>query len=216
MAEITLPLGAHAAVCREHRVDGTPAEVGALQTACPVTHRLLIQRHRVISQPWPVGIRHTPCVVVHRGEGCVHLREEGLGLRACNAYTVDENRRFERLVLGHVEHLESEAPGIRLPHRVVGADQLAAALHDLAGDEIAEGQHASPDAASRFDDGHVEAGAGELERRGKAGEPGADHDHTPASGRRLREAASTQEQPRAGGNRGLHHLPPGEAVAAVR
>ena len=57
---------------------------------------------------------------------------------------------------------------------MIGADELAAALNNLALDEVVEADHAAADALASFEHGHVAAGMGQFVGRRQPGEAGAE------------------------------------------
>src|SRR5262249_53798359 len=97
---------------------------------------------------------------------------------------------------------EAEARGEAPEGRVVGVDQLAAPLGDLALVEVTRvREHAAADAIRRLVDGGRDAVVGELERAREARDPGA-HDRDARRGARATDPRMPGEPDRQGSGAG--------------
>ena len=190
VAEIALPLGDHAVVGRHHRVE--PGLARAATRRC----RRSTPRACGGRAPRRSGVRHGSNASVTFAASAFIVLRRRLELlperfrRLRRQPLAAEHDRRVRVLLADVEELELELLGVGHPRRVIGSDQLAAALDVLARHEVREAQDAAADAVARLDDGHVVAGPRELVRRGQAAEAGADDDH--ASRLRLGESAPSR------------------------
>ena len=118
----------------------------------------------------------------------------------------DHDRRF-RILFADVEELELELLGVCHPGRMIGSDQLAAALDVLAGHQVREAQDAATDSIAGLDDGDDVSRPRELVRGRQAAEPSADDDDASRlSLRGDRGKPLAQEHAGRRGERALHHV----------
>ena len=150
----------------------------ALERVDPRRQRALVERLGVGRRPRLVGV-DLGGVGDDRVERLLHLLPERVGLVRRQALAAEHDRRLE-VLFADVEELELELLRVADPRRMVGADQLAAALDVLAGDEIGEADDAAADAVARLDDGDVVAGLRQLVGRRQAAEAAADDDDAAA------------------------------------
>ena len=208
--EPALPVGGDAVVGCKLGGERDLAEPRSVDVGEPVGEGHRVEPGRVRGRPWPIRIGHHLRGPADLALDFLEFVEQPLSPRLCEKPAVDHHGQAV-IVVGDFQKFKAETFGIGGPGRMIGADQLAAALDVPSRDEIVEGENATAHAPARLEHGHVIARGAELEGRREPGEARADDDDRLA--RRSGEAAAAaQEQRRTGGRRSLEECAPRRPV----